>query len=148
LDNNLKTAKTFYDKRKLYDEYQKLNPCKRPSQETVIRYSQASVPKRAASFELASARGRISWPEVLLGEEFSDCRIQLEILFAQRKTSATVSGSNVCGEVQTLAAQMREQLKSKIRQMTPTEYVAARNFLESLAYEARFPARIEGMASN
>ena len=148
LDNNLKVAKTFYDKRKLCDDYQKLNPRQRPTQENVIRYSQVSVPKRPAQFELASARGRISWPDVLLDEEFCDGRIQVESLFAQRKASAGGPGSGVSGEVQTVAAQMREQLQAKIRQMSPGEYLAARRFLESLAYESRFPARIEGVASN
>ena len=148
LDNNLKVAKVFYDKRKLCEDYQKLNPCKRPTQENVVRYNQASVPKRPAQFELASARGRISWPDVLLDEEFSDGRIQLESLFAQRKASVSAPGSSVSGEVQTVAVQMRERLQAKIRQMSPEEYLAARRFLDSLAYESRFPARIEGVARN
>jgi hypothetical protein len=148
LDNNLKAAKTFYDKRKLCEDYRKLNPCKRPTQESMGRYSQASVPKRPVQFELASAPGRIYWPDVLLNEEFTDGRIQVESLFAQRKTVASGPGNSVSGEVQTAAAQMREQLQSKIRQMSPEEYLAARRFLESLAYEARFPARGERVASN
>jgi hypothetical protein len=148
LDNNLKLAKTFYEKRKLYDDSRKLNTHKRPTLQDVVRYSQASVPKRPAQFELASARGRISWPEVLLEEEFSDGRIQLESLFAQRQPASPVSASSISGEVQTAAAQMREQLQLKIRQMSPEEYLGARKFLESLVYEARLPARIEGVASN
>jgi hypothetical protein len=148
LDNNLKVAKVFYDKRKLCEDYQKLNPRQRPTQENVIRYNQASVPKRPVQFELASAPGRIYWPDVLLNEEFSDGRIQLESLFAQRKAGAAAAGNSVSGEVQTVAAQMREQLQAKIRQMSPEEYLAARRFLESLAYEARFPARGERVASN
>jgi hypothetical protein len=148
LDNNLKAAKTFYDKRKLCEDYRKLNPCKRPTQESMSRYSQASLPKRPVQFQLASAPGRIYWPDALLDEEFSDGRIQLESLFAQRKAGAAAAGSNISGEVQTVAAQMREQLQAKIRQMSPEEYLAARRFLESLAYEARFPARGERVASN
>jgi hypothetical protein len=148
LDNNLKVAKTFYEKRKLCDDYQKLNPRQRPTQENVVRYNQASVPKRPAQFELASARGRISWPDVLLDEEFSDARILLESLFAQRKPGAGAQGSSVSGEVQTVAVEMREKLQSRIRQMSPEQYLAARRFLEGLAYESRFPARIEGVAAN
>jgi len=148
LDNNLKAAKVFYDKRKLCEDYQKLNPRKRPTQENVVRYNQASVPKRPVQFELASAPGRIYWPDVLLDEEFSDGRIQLESLFVQRKAGPGAPGSSISGEVQTVAAQMRGQLQSKIRQMSPEQYLAARRFLESLAYEARFPARGERLAKN
>ncbi len=49
-------------------------------------------------------------------------------------------GGNVAGQVQAVTAQMHEQLQSKIRQMSPADYVAARKFLTSLAYEVRFPA--------
>jgi hypothetical protein len=148
LDNNLKAAKTFYDKRKLCEDYQKVNSRQRPTQEKVVRYNQASVPKRSAQFQLVSAQGRISWPDLLLDEEFSDARIQLESLFAQRKPGPGAAGSSVSGEVQTVAAEMREQLQSRIRQVSPEQYLAARRFLESLAYESRFPARIEGVAAN
>ncbi len=148
LDNNLKVAKTFYDKRKLYEGYRGLNTRKRPTQEDVMRYSKVSVPQRPANFQMEPARGRIYWPEVLLEEEFSDCRIQLDSLFAQRKAGLSISASSVSQDVQTVAVQMGEQLRSKIRQMTPADYLAARKFLESLAYEARFPVRIEGVASN
>jgi hypothetical protein len=114
----------------------------------VIRYGQVSVPKRPVQFELASAPGRIYWPDVLLNEEFSDGRIQLESLFAQRRASTSTPGASISGEVQAVAAQMREQLQAKIRQTSTGEYLAARRFLESLAYEARFPARGERVASN
>jgi hypothetical protein len=147
LDNNLKVANTFYEKRKLHDGYQGLNTRKRPTKEAVVRYSQVSLPKRPSSFQLESARGGIYWPEVLMEEEFCDGRIRLDSLFAQRKAAPGASGSDISRQVQTVAVQMRGQLQSKIRQMTPAEYMAARKFLDSLAYEARFPTRIEGVAS-
>ncbi len=147
LANNLKVAQTFYEKRKLYEGYRGLNTRKRPTREDVIRYSKVSVPQRPANFQVRAARGKIVWPEVLLEEEFSDCRIQLDSLFVQRRAESSTSGINVSRQTQTVAMQMRSQLRSKMRQMTPADYLAARKFLESLAYEARFPARIEGVAS-
>jgi hypothetical protein len=147
LDNNLKVANTFYEKRKLHEAYQGLNTHKRPTREDVIRYSKVSAPQRPANFQLDPVRGKIQWPGVLLSEEFSDGRIRLDCLFAQRKAAASMAGNNVSHQMQTVAAQMREQLQSKVRRMTPAEYLAARRFLERLAYEARFPARIEGVAS-
>lgn len=148
LDNDLKTAKTFYEKRKLHDADPGLDTRKRPTQEDVIRYSKTSAPQRPASFQLEPVRGRIHWPAVFHQEEFADCRIRLECLFAQRKAGTSAPASGVCHQVQEATAEMHEQLRAKIRRMSPAEYVAARNFLESLAYEARFPARIEGVASN
>lgn len=148
LDNDLKLAKTFYDKRKLYEQHQKSHARKRPTQQDVIRYSKVSVPERPGNFQVEPVRGSIYWPQVLLEEEFSDCRTQLNCLFAQRRGAAGASGSTVPHQVEAVTAEMREQLRSKIRQLSPAEYLAARKFLEGLAYEARFSARIDGVASN
>jgi hypothetical protein len=63
------------------------------------------------------------------------------------KAAVGASGGDVSRQVQTVAVRMRQQLQSKIRQMRPAEYMAARKFLESLAYEVQFSPRIEGVAS-
>ena len=106
------------------------------------------MPERLSGAQLELVRGAIRWPEVFLGEDFSDYRLQLECLLARRKTAHSISGRDVSGEVQDVAAQMRQTLRSKIRGMTPTEYTGASKFLESLAYEARFPAVNAGLAAN
>jgi hypothetical protein len=41
---------------------------------------------------------------------------------------------------------MQERLRSQIDELTPNEYVGAKNFLRSLAYEARFMPGVEGVA--
>lgn len=145
LDNNLKVAKTFYDKRALYDAYKESHSRKRPTQEDLIRYSKASVPERPANFQIG---GNICWPEVLLQDEFSDYRTLLDCLFSERKTSHNLLGSGVCCQVRNAVGKMREELRSKIREMNPAEYVAARKFLESVAYESRFPMLNQSWAAN
>ncbi len=145
LDNNLKMAKTFYDKRALYDVYKGSHSRKRPTQEDLSRYSKASVPERPANFQIGS---NICWPEVLLQDEFSDYRMWLDCLFAERKSPHSLLGSDACYQVRVVVEKMREELRSKIREMNPAEYVAARKFLESVAYEARFPTLNQSWAAN
>ena len=43
-------------------------------------------------------------------------------------------------QVYQLASAMRDELRQRIRDVPAFDYVLARRFLESLAYEARLPA--------
>src|SRR3989344_4074170 len=120
MDNDLKRAKTFYDKRALYATHQSLNGKKRPSQEDITRYSQASRPSRLTRPQLSTVSSDDSWPEVLQKEEFSEQRLQLKCLFAQR--GATVS-YDIALPVRKIAEEMRVALRSIIRQVPPDQYL-------------------------
>lgn len=149
LDNNLKVAKTFYDKRTLYAGYQGLNTKKRPTSEAITRYSQTSVQqKRPDRFQLSSFNAKITWPRVLLDDAFFNERISLGSLFAQRRSAQQDSIEDTSHKAQELIEQMSKKLRSKIRNMSPAEYIATRKFLESLAYEATLAPRVGGLASN
>jgi len=145
MDNDLKRTKTFYDKRALYATYQGLNEKKRPSQEDVIRYSKVFRPSRLAGSQLSMVKNENSWPAVLQREEFSEQRLQLKCLFAQRGATGS---HDIALPVQKVAEEMRVSLRSMIRQVPPDQYLAGCKFIDSLAYESRFTGQIEGIASN
>ena len=147
LDNDLKAAKTFYEKRQMRETYGAMSAPTRATREDLIRYSKASTPERPTSYQLEPVRGKIYWPTVLQGESFLEERVQLESLFAKRKTLEGGVSSPVFGEVQGVAEEMRTELRSKMREISPVEYLAARKFIDALAFEARFPERMEGVAS-
>lgn len=144
MDNNLKRADTFYKKKALSDGYKGLNIKKRPTQEDAIRYSKVSKPNRLAKFELQSVNNRISWPEALQREEFFDHRIRIQGLFAIRGLNLH---SGISSETQKVIEDMHAELRSMIRQVSPNDYMASRKFIQSLAHEARFPNRIDGVVS-
>lgn len=148
LENELKATKTFYEKRQLHDEFQKQRSPQPTSPGERVRTSKAPVLARPASFEFDSRRGKVYWPEVFLSEEFSDARANLDALFAQRHDLTAKSSGSIAGQVNAITAEMTEQLREKIREMSPAEYLAAKKFLESLAYEVQFPPQIVGVASN
>lgn len=145
LENDLKAATNYYEKKKLYDAYQALQrERERPTREDLIRYSREAAPERPAEFQLS--RGVIQWPGILQREEFLDERIQLDALFAKRQFAARQAGSEVSHEVQTAANQMRGKLRDMVATLSPTDYVAARKFIDSLAYEAQLPPDAPGVA--
>lgn len=73
-------------------------------------------------------------------------RIQLDGLFAKRTQENSGVGSEMCREVQTLTRQMRAELKDMVQRISPAEYLAARKFIDALAYEAQFPPDVPGVA--
>ena len=51
-------------------------------------------------------------------------------------------------QVQKLAEEMHTVLRSKIRDLPPSDYIEARKFIKSLVFESRFAKQIKGIAAN
>ncbi|HID76215.1 MAG TPA: hypothetical protein EYP56_09500 [Planctomycetaceae bacterium] len=142
LENDLKTAKTFYDKRAKRAEYRLAHARPRPTPEVIARLSSWGKPKRlneVAYRPVSQRKGdNLPWPAPLLRPDFEDLRLQLDIAFGQRSASNCGVGSPVHCEVRRLASQLQQALKGKIREMSPTEYIVAKRFLQAVVYETRF----------
>lgn len=145
MDNDLKAAKAYYDRRKMYVDYQSQHAGQR-SKSDLARRSKATT-ERASVYEVDPLRGRIFWPSVLKREEFADARAQMDALFAERKARQAGLGSNFCREAKTLTGEMRDQLRDMVDDLSPAEYLTARRFLDTLSFEAQMPPRIEGVAA-
>lgn len=148
LDNNLKAASTFYEKRALHEGYRAIQKQReRPTVQDCVRYSKMESPQRPESYQLEPVRGTIQWHPVFMQEAFLEERVELDSLFAQRSRSAGTAQVPIYGKVQSLVGAMREDLKGMIREMSSAEYLEARKFLDSLAYESQFSPRPQGVAS-
>ena len=148
LDNDLKEATNFYEKRKLNEAYRTMNAPARPTKEDLIRYSKSATPERPTGYQIDQSRGVVHWPEVFQQDEFLAHRVQLDFLFAQRTPTNSGLGSDNCRQVKQEVEEMREVLRSIIGEMSPAEYLAAQKFAKALAFEAQFAPRLEGVASN
>lgn len=145
MDNDLKAAKAFYDRRKMYVDYQTQHAAQRAKKD-VARRSKATT-ERASVYEVDPLRGRIYWPSALKREEFTDARAQMDTLFAERKVRQAGLGSNFCRQAKMLTGEMRDQLRELVDDLSPAEYLAARKFLDTLSFEAQMAPRIEGVAA-
>jgi hypothetical protein len=96
--------------------------------------------------QLSPTNGQINWPAGLLRPEYDALRSTVEELFANRTPSNSGVGSTTEVAVSRITSVMQDDLKAQIRQMTANEYIAAKNFLRSLAYEARFMPGAENVA--
>ncbi|GAB6165118.1 hypothetical protein JCM19992_11180 [Thermostilla marina] len=138
LDNTLKAAKTYYDRRQARDTYVSMQtrPKARPAVSAQPTSAVRTVRLTEAQFDAAT--GKVRWPAALQLESLAQYRAQVDALLAARaqgKAPATFQA-----QLTTLAKNMENVLRSHIRDMTPSEYLAAKRFLQAVAAEGRYNA--------
>ncbi len=84
-----------------------------------------------------SVTGQINWPPVLQTPQFDEYRAELNELFEHRTLVGAASGRETSQQIKATTDAMRDELKEQITQMSPDDYIAARKFIDGLAYEGR-----------
>jgi hypothetical protein len=146
LRNNYDAAKVYWEKRLLWRERTAELRGQPLTSEQIRKIARDAAPDRLTTVQLSPASGQINWPEPLRRPEFDKLRPELEKIFANRTIANSGVGSSSEASVARLTKAMRQDLKTQIHEMTTTEYIVARDFLRSLAYEARFVPGLEGVA--
>ncbi len=118
----------------------------RASRESHARNSKVSLTKRLSIEQLNPVSGKIAWPLSLNAPRFAQFRNRLESLFANRSVDNSGLDSQNYRDIRMVTKQMKHRLRLHIREYDPVSYIAAKKFIDSLAYEARFAALVEGHA--
>jgi hypothetical protein len=84
-----------------------------------------------------SVTGKILWPEVLEAPTFEEYRTKLDDLFQHRTLTGGSAGSNTRAEIRSTTSDMREALRQQISTIPTADYIAARRFIDGLAFEGR-----------
>jgi hypothetical protein len=111
----------------------------RGNPEEWTRLARAAAPKPLDNRDLEAGTGKLHWPILLTAREFAPERATLEKLFAERAYRGTMRAEDFITAVH-VTDDMQAGLKDIIDDVPPKQYMAARRFLESLAYEAGQPA--------
>ena len=111
----------------------------RPTTEQLERIAAAARPDRLSPSEVNTVTGAITWPRLLQEEEFGALRAALENVFAQRAVNGPLH-ADTAGAAKQATDGMMAHLKTRVREVDQQDYIAARRFIESLAYEAQRPA--------
>ncbi len=130
---------TYFQLREANRAYRAKEEGPRPTAEDIVRYAQMGKPNRLSPGDIDSISGTIAWPEVLMANEFAAERKQLERLFADWIHYGSISFEHR-RQIRDTTESMRYKLQDRIEELPPTDYVTARRFLESLAYEAYLAA--------
>ena len=134
LDNRVKATNTFFDMRKINRESVAVERGPRPTAEAMTRFAKERAPERLSASDLDMLTGRISWPAALEADQFQANRERVdELVLKWARYKGLAADEHL--ELQMLAKNMQTELKRHIRSIPPTEYVKAKNVLESLPHE-------------
>jgi hypothetical protein len=140
IENDKLWVQTYFETREINRQAREAElKRERGNPEDWIRFAQAGRPKLLSNSDLDAVTGKIRWPLLLTAQEYSAQRADLERVFTDRAYHGMVS-LNGLTRVNDLTDAMLASLKTQIRELPPDQYIEARRFLESLAYEATQPA--------
>lgn len=147
LANRERMSETYF---RLKATHQAAREAKRPQRLTNEQYAELArkqAPERLSERQYDRTLGRLSWPAPLLSEEFAREREALDRLFQVRSPGDVGPATAFYGQVRRLTQSLEGKLRDKLQELSPAEYMAAKNFLSSLVYEAQQPLIGRGLAS-
>ena len=139
MENRDQWTDTYFQMRQKNRDYRAAERGPRPSRESFVRMAAAGRPQKLSPSELDSVTGEVNWPRALTQSKFDDSRKELENLFAKRAAYGQ-SNWNDYTRIGEIIKKMEDDLKAIIRDMPSSDYITAKRFLESLAYENQQPA--------
>jgi hypothetical protein len=108
------------------------------TEEQLNRIAQEGAPKPLASQQMDPVSGKIFWPDVLQDDKFQGQRETLQAAFEERANLGAMPWKDV-QKVKEAAQAMLDELSDMVRDLAPSDYLPAKKFIQSLAYEARKP---------
>ncbi len=138
IDNRLKWTNTYFEMRRVNSAARAAEAGPRATTEDWVRLSRMMAPKRLSSVALDPISGHITWPPALTLEEFAPYRRPIEDFYAERAQVGTAAEYGDLLQVEAVTSALLEELKKHVRDIATRDYLIARNFIESLGYEARF----------
>lgn len=107
-----------------------------PTSEQLYRWAHERAPKRLSAQELDPLSGEIAWPIVLREEDYASFRETAEAYFKKRAADPAAFTYGDFNRFQEAATECQAELKSHIRDYKANDFIQAKKFIESLAYEA------------
>ncbi|HEY1785127.1 MAG TPA: hypothetical protein VGG30_06230 [Pirellulales bacterium] len=136
LDNRLKATNTYFEMRRVNAAAKEAARPPAASAEDLARYAAEMAPKRLTTSQLDPVTGEVNWPALLNDQRYSKLREDIDRMFSQRQANSG-GVSDYRATINAIQA-LRAALVKNIDEYSPGAYIEARNFLDSLEYEARF----------
>lgn len=136
IDNRVYSTEKYFEMRSINKAARAAENGPRPTMEDLVRYSSARKPNRLSPSELDPLTGNITWPAALRQSQYKDDLNKLENLYKVRAFNGYLTMDELRqldGSINSLLA----DLKQNVKNLPPQDYVQAKSFLQSLAYESR-----------
>lgn len=138
IENRGKRIQQFWDARQLWREQTAMERGPRHGPDFYTKLSRIEAPARLTPAQLDSISGRISWPILLRTDTNLAVRAELERLFVNRSVNGGMSAEEYL-QVSRLTAILINDLQNSVAALPPQQYVVAKRFVQSLAFEASLP---------
>jgi hypothetical protein len=135
IENRMDATQTYFEMRRYNQEARRAERSSPLSNEQYVRLARAQAPARLSVSQLDPFTGKITWPVPLRREKYNMLRSQIDSLFLEQAHGTDLAADEIGAATDTLLA----ELKADIGSFRQTDYIAARNFVTSLAFEARNP---------
>jgi hypothetical protein len=141
IQNRLKATESYFEMRKMNQSYRAAESAARNhNTEGSFRYGHAAMVKRLTIAKLDPITGKLDWPKILLRDKYAKYRQTLDRLFAQRAAAPGGLSGDAYQEAVNTCMALQDLLKQDLPEYQPNDWVQAKNFIDSLAYECGSPA--------
>ncbi|TWU13926.1 hypothetical protein CA54_27680 [Symmachiella macrocystis] len=142
IENNKKAADTYWAMKDRYRQqkeegYQRDAERRAKNRANLESSSNGPRYQGLGPDDFDSVTGKILWPEVLQSPDFEEDRAKLDDLFEHLTLTGGAMGAKTSDEIKSTTVSMRETLKQHVSSMPSADYIAARKFIDGLAYEGR-----------
>lgn len=132
IDNRLKATQTYFDMKRINDDYRDSRRSQPLSFEGYVRLARSQAPDRLSVSQLDPFTGAIGWPAILRQPAYAKDRLVIETLYSERANNLASNKR----EIQLACDNLLNALHADIDLYEQTDYVRAKRFIESLRYEA------------
>jgi hypothetical protein len=138
IQNRQAAVKAYFEMKQMNAEYraQARTPTQAAPQHPLNHYYDTMKPQKLPPTQLDPVTGQITWPQLLMNDEFKPVREQLDAMFVMWAHHRNYNFNDVRKSVEAFHA----QLKDHIDEYPPQDFENAYKFLDTLEYQAHFPA--------
>ncbi|MGE5192970.1 MAG: hypothetical protein ACM3U2_10740 [Deltaproteobacteria bacterium] len=131
LDNRRKWTQQYFQMRETRSaiDAQKKESA-RQSRDAYYAASKSELSRAASPVALDPVTGHITWPEILLADEFKKPRKQVDELFELRAKTSQAAGSSL--KIHAATEELSRILRSRVAKIPANEYMSARKFIDEL----------------
>jgi hypothetical protein len=148
LENRKRALETYCELARINQEARAAQRGPRPSREDAIRYAKEGFSQPLPSTQFDTTFGVLRWPELLQRPEFAKQRMAIDRLLPDFCLRPDEVGCDTCGQITRLAVELEGKLKQEINSVNPMTYLAAKKFIESLAYEVQHMSASRASTAN
>jgi len=130
----------WFEARRRNDAYRAEKRGPRPTSEQLFRMNAQRAPNRLSDDQLDPVSGELHWPFLLTSEVYQPYTKVIDQGFRTRAEQGSYKNYDDHKRVVATVDELYEELKKRIRDYDPPEYIEANKFMKALSYDVKFPS--------